>query len=370
MTQDRYRVEEWTTGGEDLTELHRLRYRVLVEEMGKYHDRADHERRLLVDEEDATSWHTVALADDGTVAAAQRMTWGGTGFSPRQVGQYRLQPWIDAGLTRHMAVGERTIVAPEHRGGPAVHQITTDHGMALLEQHDVRIVFGACEPHLLSLYMSMGQMPYADRNINSVEAGYLIPLVSFVPDGDALRGVGTHAVDPDGRPSHPEPVAKALAGSGMIFSTTTMAPEAYLRSVRDALSELADHEIGAFDGLDDAETERMLTRSNIITCDAGDRLLKAGGTGRNIFVVLDGTLEVKVDDRVVGVLTKGDAFGETAFLLDLPRSADVYAATPGPTVLSMSDGAVRTMIAEDPAVAAKFLLNLSKMLCTRLIRAN
>lgn len=155
-----------------------------------------------------------------------------------------------------------------------------------------------------------------------------------------------------------------------MLSRATVASDAYLRSVRDALGELADHEIGAFDGLDDDEIERMLARSNIITCDAGDRLLKAGGVGRNIFVVLDGTLEVKVDGRLVGVLTRGDAFGETAFLLDLPRTADVHAATPGPRVLSTSDGAVRKMIAEDPTVAAKFLLNLSRMLCTRLIKAN
>ena len=144
----------------------------------------------------------------------------------------------------------------------------------------------------------------------------------------------------------------------------------YLASVREALGQLADTEIGAFDGFVDDEIERCLARSNIVTCDVGDRLLKAGGTGRNIFVVLHGTLEVKVGDRVVGLLTSGDAFGETAFLLDLPRSADVYAATPQPRVLSMSDGALRKMTAEDPPVAAKFLLNLSKMLCARLIKAN
>ncbi|MCH7789563.1 MAG: cyclic nucleotide-binding domain-containing protein [Acidobacteria bacterium] len=182
--------------------------------------------------------------------------------------------------------------------------------------------------------------------------------------------LAAHEVEEIGEIRFNDEVIGALDGSGSVLSGATVPPDMYLDSVRDALAELADTTIGAFDGLDDDEIERCLTRSNIISCDIGDRLLKAGGTGRNIFVVLDGTLEVKVDDRLVGVLSAGDAFGETAFLLDLPRTADVYAATPGPRVLSMSDGALRALIADDPQVAATFLLNLSKMLCARLIKAN
>ena len=371
MDDQSFRVVEWVSGAEDLSALHGLRYTVLVEEMGKYRDRADHDRHLLIDEEDATSWHFVALTDQGEIAAANRMTWGGAGFSPRQIEQYDLQPWLDAGLGHLICVGERTMVAPAFRGTSAVHQLTAVPSQAL-ENHDIRIVFGACEPHLLSLYISMGQMPYAEHNINSAEAGYLVPMVAFLPDADALRGQGTTTTEagPDGSPALPGPVAAALDGSSSVMSGVTEAPAVYLRSVRDALGQLADTDLSVFDGFDDNEVERCLGRSNIIECDIGDRVLKAGGTGHNIFVVLEGTLEVRIDDRLVGLLSAGDAFGETAFLLDLPRSADVYAATPGPRVLSLSDSAVRKMIAEDPTVAAKFLLNLSKMLCARLIKAN
>ena len=45
------------------------------------------------------------------------------------------------------------------------------------------------------MYLAKGQRTYADRNINSPEAGYLIPLVNFIPDVEALRGVG-HATPP------------------------------------------------------------------------------------------------------------------------------------------------------------------------------
>ena len=98
-------------------------------------------------------------------------------------------------------------------------------------------------------------------------------------------------------------------------------------------------------------------------------MLKRGGSARNIFLVLEGTLEVRDDSHIVGVLTPGDAFGEMAFLLERPRSFNVDAATAGTRVLSLSEGTLRKMIAEDPTVAAKLLLNLSKMLCVRLIKA-
>jgi CRP-like cAMP-binding protein len=85
-----------------------------------------------------------------------------------------------------------------------------------------------------------------------------------------------------------------------------------------------------------------------------------------MFVVLAGALEVRDGDTLVRVLSPGDVFGEIAFLLEQPRSADVYAATDA-RVLSLSEGTVRELIESDPDVAAHLLLNVSKMLCLRVL---
>jgi CRP-like cAMP-binding protein len=69
-----------------------------------------------------------------------------------------------------------------------------------------------------------------------------------------------------------------------------------------------------------------------------------------MFVVLEGTLEVRVGDELIRVFSPGDVFGEMAFLLERPRSADVYAATDG-RVLSLSEGTLRKAIGSDPAIA-------------------
>ena len=55
-----------------------------------------------------------------------------------------------------------------------------------------------------------------------------------------------------------------------------------------------------------------------------------------------------------------------AFLLDRPRTADVYAATEC-RVLSLSEGTLRRSIDSDSEVAAHAALNIAKILCMRIL---
>jgi hypothetical protein len=332
--------------------------------MGRYHDVAGGEDGRFSEPEDAHSW--VLFARDGTqVVAATRMTVGDDGFSQRQVDQYQLGPFLAEIPPAMIGVGERNTVLPAYRGSGVLDELLAYCG-AEMDPLDLRAVFGCCEPHLLSRYLKMGQRTYAEHNINSPSAGYLIPLVAFIPDADALRGVGS-ATAPGELPTCVEAV---LRRGGSVRSEALSAPDEYWSEIRRTLDEIDAQRPSAFDGFTDEETRRCIARSNIIECEAGDRVLKRGGTAHNIFVVLDGTLEVRDGDKIVNVLSAGDTFGEMAFLLERPRSFDVDAATDDTRILSLSDGALRRMIAEDATVAAKLLLNLSKMLCVRLIRAD
>ena len=65
--------------------------------------------------EDEHSW--ICYARDGDeVVAATRMTWGGDGFSDRQIDQYQLAPFLAELPADVMGVGERNTVLPSHRG--------------------------------------------------------------------------------------------------------------------------------------------------------------------------------------------------------------------------------------------------------------
>ena len=350
----------------ELAAVYEFRYSVYVEEMGRYQGTADHEHRWLTEPEDEHSWIFFAREGDEVVATG-RLTWGGDHFSDRQIRQYSLGPFLEELPAEVMAVGERLMVAPKYRGTGLVHDLIGRSTDQVGGGHDVRIMFGACEPHLLSLYLGMGHRTYADKNINSAEAGYLIPLVNFPQGADALLGVG--ATPTNEAPVLPRCLDSILSGGGAVLSPMLLASGEYRAEVHDALEQLEREGISAFDGFTDDEEERCLARSNIIECDAGDQVLKKGGAARNVFVVLGGTLEVRDDERVVAVLSRGDVFGEMAFLLERPRGLDIYAATDAARVLSLSEGTLRKMIAEDAVVAAKLLLNISKMLCARLIKA-
>ncbi|HEX5613643.1 MAG TPA: GNAT family N-acyltransferase, partial [Acidimicrobiia bacterium] len=246
----------------ELAEVFGLRYEVYVEEMGRYRDTADHERRQLSDPEDAHSW-VFAGHRDGRLVATGRLTWGGdAGFSERQRLQYRLDPFLAELPEAVMGIGERLMVRPELRGTPTLDQLL-DGAKALTEHLGIRVMFGACEPHLLSLYLRMGQRTYADRNINSAEAGYLIPLINFVPPDSPLEGLGG-ATDPDtGAPALPRCIAQVLANEGAVTSGILADPNEYGSEIARALHEISA-DIHAFAGFTDDETRRCVERSNII----------------------------------------------------------------------------------------------------------
>ncbi len=58
-----------------------------------------------------------------------------------------------------------------------------------------------------------------------------------------------------------------------------------------------------------------------------------------------------------------------AFLLERPRTLDIYAASESARALCLSESTLRKMIVDDPVVAAKLLLNLAKMLSIRVLNA-
>jgi hypothetical protein len=351
----------------DREDIFRFRYSIYVEELGRYRQTADHEgRRLMEPEDEHGVLYGARLAD--RVVATARMTFGEDGFSSRQIDQYSLAPFLAEVPARLMCIGERLMVIPELRGSTVTLALR-----ALMEEdtaaRDVRLVFGDCEPHLLSLNLSLGCRPYAERNINSEEAGYLIPVLSFVGGTEGLaEAIG--CLDEAGVPFLPPSIEAALARGGAVASPFIETPDQYRHEVESALERLASSELHAFAGLSDHEIEECISRSNIIRCAQGDRVIKEGGSARNLFLVLDGTLEVRHDSRLLNVLLPGDVFGEMAFLLGLARQSDVYAATTEVRVLCLSGGTLRKLLAEEPTLAAKLMLNISRMLCGRLIKAN
>lgn len=355
---------------EERNAIFRFRYDVYVEEMGRYQGAADHDRRMLIEPEDETAEHVFAVAD-GEVIGAARGSWGGAGpFSDRQIRQYGMAPFLAEIPAEHITVGERAMIRADHRGTDLWLRFM-EHASRSADTKGVQVSLGACEPHLLSLYLGLGARTFADHNINSPEAGYLIPILWVPQDVAYLRSLGSPLADwitdRGDEALIPPIVTRLLADGGAVRSHRLGAGDVFSAEVRRTLTGLGDGAVSALDGLLDDEIEALLHHSNIIECDAGDLVLKKGGVAHNMFVVLEGVLEVRDGDRVVHVMGAGELFGEMAFLLEQPRSMDVYAATDGTRILSLSDGHLRRLIDREPRATALLLMNLSKMLCYRLI---
>jgi len=62
---------------------------------------------------------------------------------------------------------------------------------------------------------------------------------------------------------------------------------------------------------------------------AGEVVFRRGEHAEEMYVVLEGKVDIKVDDRVVESLEPGSIFGEMAIADDYPRSADAVAAVDG-----------------------------------------
>jgi CRP-like cAMP-binding protein len=93
-----------------------------------------------------------------------------------------------------------------------------------------------------------------------------------------------------------------------------------------------------------------------------------GDHGDAMFLVLEGEVRARVmvggRESTLATMTVGECFGELAVIDESPRSADVVANRES-VLLKISAGALKRLFQEAPALAAPFLLGLSKTITSR-----
>jgi len=92
--------------------------------------------------------------------------------------------------------------------------------------------------------------------------------------------------------------------------------------VAESLSQLA-----LFADLTPAQVEAVVHSFDEEVFTEGQRVLRQGLSGGNVYVIIDGEASVRADGRELRTLSRGDVFGELAALTDQPPSADVVATT-------------------------------------------
>jgi CRP/FNR family transcriptional regulator, cyclic AMP receptor protein len=98
----------------------------------------------------------------------------------------------------------------------------------------------------------------------------------------------------------------------------------------------------------------------------GDVIFEEGSTGRELYVVLGGEVEIaKVNGgskTVIVTLGKGEFFGEMAVIDGSSRSATAIAASPGTRVMRINHARFVYLVSQQPAFALMIMDALSKRL--------
>jgi CRP-like cAMP-binding protein len=87
---------------------------------------------------------------------------------------------------------------------------------------------------------------------------------------------------------------------------------------------------------------------------SGKVLVKEGAPGREFFVLVDGSAEIRRKGKKIVTLGPGDFFGEISLLTDRPRNATVT-ATSTVDALVVTKWSFRQLVAGNPLLALKVM---------------
>ena len=100
--------------------------------------------------------------------------------------------------------------------------------------------------------------------------------------------------------------------------------------------------------------------------DVDDVIFEEGSTGRELFVVLDGRIDIfKLDGAtktMIVTLGKGEFFGEMAVIDGSARSATAVSAAPNTRVMRINHARFVYLVSQQPAFALMVMDALSKRL--------
>jgi CRP/FNR family transcriptional regulator, cyclic AMP receptor protein len=129
------------------------------------------------------------------------------------------------------------------------------------------------------------------------------------------------------------------------------------------VSSLTDHlsDVPLFSGCSKKDLQRLAKAADQLHVASGTVLTREGDVGREAFILLEGTAEVRRDGEVVAELGPGAHVGELSLLDGGPRTATVT-ATSEVELLVLSRGAFNGVLDEIPTLAHKLLVSLAKRL--------
>jgi hypothetical protein len=357
--------------------IYRFRYTIYVEELEREIGGVDHERRMVCDDEDERPWsHHLYVGTPEAIDAVIRLRVWGPGEAPDSLAKSlsfeRFGPAIQA-----MTVAEigRFMISQKKRGAPLLlASLAYESYLLLGRDKAVDLAFSYCRPGLVPYYRRLGARPYGGEPVYAPE-GMEVPLVSVMSDREYYKAMGSPMA----------PLVSDVFGEGRrrpvddssfrhLFDNGRSGVVADPEQVFESFAEQLVSDPGArrtfLSGLPE-KTVELLAGSGLILDVGPDTLVtREGHAEREVFVVLDGELEVRQGERVVAKLGPGELFGEMAFFLDQGRRTASVKTLRRSRLVVLRRSFLDKLEKKDTPSMKAILLALGRVLAERLQDAN
>jgi len=133
-----------------------------------------------------------------------------------------------------------------------------------------------------------------------------------------------------------------------------------VRLGRDQKTELI-RKVPLFSRCSRAELKEIAKLADEIDLRQGKEMTREGAPGREFFVLLEGTADVRKKGRKINTLRAGDFFGEISLVSRQPRTATVTATSPV-RALVVTDYSFRHLLDESPQIKTKVMEAMAERL--------
>lgn len=348
--------------------------RALREEIRSIH-LSRYGRDLLGEVDPRLDGRTMCAYDRGKMVGSVDVHWGGDGaIAPSKLAHHRVNETAPGAPPTAVVVLDEAMIHPKWEQEPVAIELNEGAARFALRVR-ARWVFSSCHPADVGVYAALGFRACGAPTYDPVH-GETTPLALDLADVEGLRRARSPLAD---LASQVQAAVQAQAATEPAQTAATAAAEAaedkldtkaMWRQIFELQREARASGAAFLSDIQDSEISRLLLGSRVVPLKKGQRIIKRGERKRDLFLVLSGQVEVKVEDRVVAVLGAGDVVGEIGLLLATERTGDVFAAVDNTTCLRLSEAHLQEVMAKDPALAARISLGIAKALCLKLIRTS
>lgn len=279
----------------------------------------------------------------------------------KNIKAYRLDRFTED-FYPQVSVVSRLAVKKAHRDSPAGLKLASECYNYCLS-HNYLISLIVCEPNFYPMYRRMGYVPIG-KVTPSPFGGYRLPLYFVLHDYETMRNVHSPFLKVAKELDYPE-LSKGIMWAKKFQKSFTNTDFGY-EAMTD--SDEFDTEVSLFENMSEEAQDQIIKNAIKIDCNFGDVVIAKDAGDKNFGIVNQGALQVNFSDNRSLVIGEGEIFGEIAFLLNTPRSADIVAASDETEVVLFSLSAVQKI--EDVEEQNVFWKNLARILARRILVSN